>query len=519
MSSRRAQHCLVVAGVAATLVALPLVAVTASRQAPPSQPADTPSPTSIAEVETLCGSACHRLPPPDSLPRAAWHDTIARMSLLRAGDVETKATFDAHRASMPADMRRALAYYEARSPEALAPPDSWPLPDLNQTPRFERRAVAVSGVTQPGVSHLELADIAGDGRLELIVTDMRYGRVLAHRPYVPGDGFVELGQVPHPAQTTVTDLDGDGLKDLLVADLGSFLPADHAHGAVIWMRGRPRYAPFVSAPVATGLPRAAAVAAADFDDDARVDLAVAAFGWRTTGRLLFFRQQQADTASPGFDVCVLDERTGAVDVVAADINGDGRRDIVALFAQEHETVVAYVNDGGGRFRQETIYAAPHPIWGSSDLDVVDLDGDGDLDVVLAHGDMFDDLIIKPYHGIQWLENRRTFPFEPHTLASLPGALRAHAADLDGDGDLDVVAVAMVHGDSTPGTPLASIVWLEQVQPGRFIRHTLETGMAVHAALAVGDFDLDGDVDIVVGYFSNGGRELPASIEVWENTTK
>jgi hypothetical protein len=506
-------------GVAAALVAVPLALAQAPGQTHPSRPADTTSPTSSAEVDTLCGSACHRLPPPDALPRAAWRDTIARMSLLRAGDVESKETFDAHRASMPDDMRRALAYYEARAADALQPPDPWPLPDRNQRPRFERRSVAVAAATQPGVSHLELADIAGDGRLELVVTDMRYGRVLAHRPYIRNDGFVELAQVPHPAHTTVADLDADGLKDLIVADLGSFLPADHADGAVVWMRGQPKYAPFISTPVATGLPRTAAVAADDFDKDGRVDLAVAAFGWRTTGRLLLFRQQEADAHSPAFDVRVLAERTGAVDVVSADINKDGRPDIVSLFAQEHETVVAYLNEGGARFREETIYAAPHPNWGSSELDVVDLDGDGDLDVVLAHGDTFDDLIIKPYHGIQWLENRGTFPFEPHTLASLPGALRARAADLDGDGDLDVVAAAMIHVDSTPDRPLASIVWLEQVQPGRFIRHTLEMEMAVHAALAVGDFDLDGDVDIVVGFFSNGGRQLPASIEVWENTTK
>lgn len=94
------------------------------------------------------------------------------------------------------------------------------------------------------------------------------------------------------------------------------------------------------------------------------------------------------------------------------------------------------------FEQRVIYTAPHPNWGSSGIQLVDLDKDGDLDVLLTHGDTFDDGIVKPYHGIQWLENTGAYPFfAEHTLAPKPGVHRAEAADLDGDGDLDIVACA------------------------------------------------------------------------------
>ena len=57
---------------------------------------------------------------------------------------------------------------------------------------------------------------------------------------------------------------------------------------------------------------------------------------------------------------VVDERHGAIHVPVCDLNGDGRPDFVALISQEHETVVAFLNEGGGRFRKETLYTAPHP---------------------------------------------------------------------------------------------------------------------------------------------------------------
>ncbi len=160
---------------------------------------------------------------------------------------------------------------------------------------------------------------------------------------------------------------------------------------------------------------------------------------------------------------LIDPRNGAIHVPTVDIDKDGKPDFVALLAQQHESVIAFVNRGKGlEFTPKTIYEAPHPNWGSSGIDLVDLDKDGDMDVLLTHGDTFDDFVLKPYHGVIWLENTGTFPFVEHRLATLPGAQRAQAADLDGDGDLDIVASAFVSGEAAP--KLASLVWLEQTAP-------------------------------------------------------
>ena len=149
--------------------------------------------------------------------------------------------------------------------------------------------------------------------------------------------------------------------------------------------------------------------AGDFNGDGKPDLLVGAFGWRSTGFIGLLANRTESYAQPSFETARLDERTGTIHVVPTDLNKDGRLDFVALISQQHETVVAYLNNGAG-FAQETLYTAPHPNWGSSGMQLVDFDRDGDLDVLVTNGDSFDDFLLKPYHGIQWLENEGRYPY-------------------------------------------------------------------------------------------------------------
>jgi hypothetical protein len=488
-----------------------------TRLAASSAPTDLPVATE-AEVRQRCGTVCHKFPPPDILPRGAWRDELVRMQLIMDGVPEPAGMMGmaAGMIALPPDMLRIQRFYERGAPDTLPAHEPWPRTDSVAT-TFERLSLKVegqAGPSFPAIANVRLLDLDGNGSMEIVASDMRAGRVMTGAP-IKGGTLKLLADVPHPSHIERVDLDKDGRQDLLVGDLGSFQPADHTNGAIVWLR-RGRDGTYTPVVLADKLGRVADVRAADFDGDGDLDLVAAVFGWRRTGSLVLLENRTTDWTSPQFVAAELDRRHGAIHVPIADLNADGKPDIVVLFAQEHETVAALINTGSGTFRTETIFEAPHPNWGSSGIELVDLDKDGDLDVLHTHGDTFDDFVLKPYHGITLLENTGRFPFTARPVAALPGAHRAMAADLDGDGDLDIAAAAMVAGGGGPHeASLPGVVWLEQTAPYTWARHPIKIGFPAHATLDVGDVDGDGRPDLIVGSFAFGPA-MDSVVDVWRN---
>jgi hypothetical protein len=493
---------------------------------------ELPPPPSTQELDrqthVFC-SHCHAYPPPETFPRSAWKYEVE----------QAYHFFEVYAPPVhPPPIDYVVKHYEDRAPEELPPAEfedaSTPLPVLFKPISIPAPAGELKA-TGPVVSNVNLVHLYDDNtsHLDILATDMASGLVMAMQPYVANPMWKVLAHLHHPAHpeepgnpahTQVVDLDGDGVKDILVADLGNFAPTDLRCGSVVWLRGEKDggFTPFT---LLKDVGRVADVEAADFRGVGKMDLVVAVFGWQKTGEILYLENQSPDRDHPKFEVRVLDDRHGTIHVPVCDLHGDGRKDFIALISQEHETLVAFLNDGKGHFEKQTIWTGPHPAYGSSGIQVVDFNQDGRPDVLYTNGDVLDKpYLLKPYHSVQWLENPGAgkFPWVHHPLTPMYGVHRAVAADLCGDGKLDVAAVCFLPAgaDHESGFPERetlkpdSFIVLRRTGPGAFERHALENTTCDHVTCAAGDLYGTGRMDVVVGNFSPNAA-APA-ITIWKN---
>jgi hypothetical protein len=466
-----------------------------------------------ARIEAFC-SDCHGWPRPENYHRDAWHDKVRRGYEFYAKS--GRKDLD------PPPMHQAVAYFVSRAPERTVFPESEEAgSELRAKFKVETFTPDRSAPLPPAVSHLLWAPLKQDGMPVLLACDMRQGTVTAvdlrDRPLRP----ILLARLNHPSHVQPCDLDGNHAIDLIVADLGSFFPDDHDRGRVVWLRPEPASSSYEQVVLASGLGRVADVRPADFDRDGDLDLIVAEFGAEQTGGILLLRNVSVDGGRPRYELEKIDPRPGAIHVPVHDLNGDGHLDFVALVSQHYECVEAFINQGAGQFHLRTLWAGPDPAFGVSGIELVDLDQDSDTDILLTNGDAFDDGFVKLCHRVQWLENLGDLQFAHRPLTDLPGAYRALAGDIDLDGDLDVVAMAWLPRRVWPlnvvHERLASIVCLERVASGDFVRHTLETGFSYHAAFEMADFDDDGDLDLAVGsHTMASSHQLPLAMAIWWN---
>jgi hypothetical protein len=466
------------------------------------------------EIVAFC-SGCHSMPKPTSFPKTSWHDEVKR---------GFEFYYQSERQDLkPPPVLAVEEYFRSRAPDTLetVPDRSVAEPGLVRF-RTQPLKVAPSDLelkNPVAVSYVSHWPVIGSTRQKVIFSDMANGSVESINANFSATVTHRLARLNNPVTAIDCDLNGNSRSDLVVADLGSFLPADHELGRVVWLpdvdESQQSQAGLT---IAAGLGRVTDVQAADFDDDGDIDLVVAEFGWHRTGRILLL-QNEGNANSPKFVQRVIDSRPGTIHVPVVDLNHDGRPDFVALISQEFEVIEAFLNNGDGTFTKQTINSAEDPAFGSSGIQIVDLDQDGDDDILYNNGDMFDSFLIKPYYGIQWLENTGKYPFTRHRLTTFPGVLRALAGDLDRDGDLDIVAGAWLPTtvrESAAGKTLDSLIWLEQTVPGKFVRHAIENGNCIHAALDLVDLDADGDLDITTGEFRDRGSPTGAPVTIWWN---
>ena len=349
------------------------------------------------------------------------------------------------------------------------------------------------GEERPQITHVAIADLDRDGINDVITCDALRGVVTWIRQ-APRGTFTEqtVAGVAAPAHVEAVDFDKDGDLDLLVAALGFLFPNNNRVGSVIVLEndGKQR---FRSHYIADRVARMADARAVDLDGDGDLDVAAAGFGY-DDGETSWLENK----GQWKFEEHVLQRLSGAINAVPADINADNRPDVVALISQEWEEIWAFINDGRGGFQPQMLWGSTNPDFGSSWMSMSDLDRDGDPDILYANGDAFEYAPpnSRPWQGIQWLENRGNLNFAFHRIVDFQGATSPEAADLDGDGDLDVLFAASNSDWDNPRSP--SLVWLQNDGKMTFVMHGIGTAPTHLQTVAIGDLDGAGGPDAVTG---------------------
>ncbi len=451
------------------------------------------SENSEKRVVSFC-SACHLMPLAESFPRDAWHHEV-----MRGYEFYAKS---GRKDLDPPSPKEAIEYFRQRAPEQLDL-KAMMVGGQGKPPEFKVEEISrtlTNDPVPPGFAFMSSGGLLEDSKRDFFAIDMRRGEILQ---LVRGKENVwapKYRGLRNPCHFESTDLDGDGKRDAVLADLGSYNPEDHAFGRVLWMH--PRGEGVAVDELMTDVGRVADARPADFDGNGKLDLVVAEFGWQKMGGVWVLSQTGLDKKNrPEFSKKKVLDLHGTSHVPVGDFDGDGKLDFIALISQEYERIVLFRNSGSGDFEQKALWQAPDPAFGLSGVDAVDLDKDGDLDLLFTSGDTFDSPYLKPSHGIHWLENKGANEFAYHRIAPLLAAYSARAGDLDGDGDLDIVASCWAPREMPSGidpAKLPAIVCGLQTSTGQFEMSVLHRGSPIYVALTIGDVDEDGDLDLAVG---------------------
>lgn len=260
------------------------------------------------------------------------------------------------------------------------------------------------------------------------------------------------------------DWDGDGDVDLLATDWDG--------NRVFWLEQQPSVSNFgLRSSVDSDHRNLLGLSYGDFDADGDLDLVTADHGH---DQVKVYWNEDGEWSEP-----LVVSSIDAYRVSTGDVDGDGIEDVL-IAGGDHDRVEYALSNGDGTFETPVIVStATNTVWGIAGAD---LDNDGDLDLVTASRD--DD-------KFAWYKNLGGGNFGPQQILTilLDQPFDVGTGDLDGDGDEDIIGITLEGGDR--------LIWFENQGGGLFSSYQIIEGLGGNPfKLHVADLDGDGDLDLL-----------------------
>ncbi|CAM3469026.1 VCBS repeat-containing protein [Zobellia roscoffensis] len=427
-------------------------------------------------AKTLCAT-CHVFPEPSLLPSNIWlSQTLPEMGL-RLGmsnhgpEYYEKGSSGEVYPDKPQltqqEWEKLVMYYKLTAPQNI---EIYEQPVLEENFIFETRTFSYDSVLSSIVTMLEYNPktrelYLGDGKnSSLIQVD-------------------DNGQIIKKEKLKSPPVKVSFLKEKQsILTIGSLYPSDEKSGALkignVFINELRRPVDFLYN---------------DINNDGFEDIVVCEFG-NTVGSLVWYENKN----NSSYQRHVIKELSGSIRIKFADIDNDGKEELLVLFTQERESLLAFSFEGN-KFTSKKLLQF-HPAFGVNDFETVDMNNDGYLDIVVSNGDNADySEVLKNYHGVRVFLAQKNRNFLESYFYPFHGVSKIRVADFNLDGKKDVIAVS--NFGNFKDENFRSITLLLGQGEGRYepssIANTPKIGWQT---IDVADYDKDGDFDVFVGAF-------------------
>jgi hypothetical protein len=387
------------------------------------------------ELAKIYCTACHLAPDPQRITKEIWATSVLPHMSWRLGipdslvkppignstierlTIANASVFPVSPQISDQNWNKIKNYYLQNAPEVL-PPQIGKINHQQALPTFS--VIPIRNV-KPGLGGATTMIRYNPMNQKIYLSDMEQQLLIFNQK-----GEIESKNYIGKVLTDIA-FKADGSTYLLA--VGNINPNDEEIGELLLMDTALNLHPLI-----TGLRRPVHLNVTDLDGDGEQDIIICEFG-NQTGRVSWYRPINQKTYA-GKNLLNL---PGAIKTFITDINEDKKKDIIVLMAQGNEGVFALINQDKENFELRPLLRFD-PVFGSSDMLLIDFDKDDDLDIILVNGDNADySHILKNYHGVHIFLNQGEFEFVEKYFYPIYGATRVVATDFDHDGDIDIAS--------------------------------------------------------------------------------